>query len=159
MTLPQVRGPWRLYTYTVAEAKEGERFELPQNWVGKIWDPFLRDGRGILASLGIERAIVACFDNYEVFLEAEDFAQFATEFAEKRWRWPFFKVLVRKCRSAKFFGHDRPLYAIDIAILHTAANLALSIRVFSRYPSAMLHPSKYVGGLTPALKVMQMPAM
>jgi hypothetical protein len=66
MNFPQLAGSWLLYTYTVAEAKKGDRFQLPQNWVGKIWDPFLKDGKGILSNLGLENFVVSSIDNYEV---------------------------------------------------------------------------------------------
>lgn len=66
MNFPQLREPWTLYTYTVAEAKDGEAFKLPQNWVGKLWDPMLKDGQGLLSYLGLEALVVACIDNYEV---------------------------------------------------------------------------------------------
>lgn len=66
MTVPQLNGPWRFYTYTIADVQEGDSFALPQNMVGKLWDPFLRDGNGILAYLGLERPIVALWDNFEV---------------------------------------------------------------------------------------------
>jgi len=155
MNVPQLGEPWQLYTYTVADVKKGDSFRLPQNWVGRLWDPFLKDGKGLLARIGLERAVVSWVDNYEIFLEADDFRIFADEYAENCARWPFFKVLVRKCCSASYFGHDRPLYAIDIAILHTAHNLALSTSIFKKYKSAQLHPSKYVGPLTPTIPMMQ----
>lgn len=91
----------------------------------------------------------------QVFLEVDDFCLFADEYADKCGSWPFFKVLVRKCCSTSFFGHGRPLYAIDIAILHTARNTALSIEVFAKYKSAMLHPSKYVGPLAEAIPLLR----
>jgi hypothetical protein len=91
----------------------------------------------------------------QIFLEADDFCAFADEYADNCTRWPFFKVLVRKCCSASFFGHSRPLYAIDIAILHSAHNLKTSIDVFSKYPSAQLHPSKFVGPLTPTIPLLR----
>lgn len=91
----------------------------------------------------------------QIFLEADDFRAFADAYADNSARWPFFKVLVRKCCSESYFGHNRPLYAIDIAILHTAHNLALSTSIFKKYKSAMLHPSKYVGPLYPTIPMMQ----
>jgi nucleoside-diphosphate-sugar epimerase/sulfur carrier protein ThiS len=155
MNVPQLGEPWLLYTYTVAEAKKGDAFQLPQNWVGKLWDPFLKDGKGLLSRLGLEKVVVSAIDNYEIFLEADDFKRFADEYADNCTRWPFFKVLIRKCCSTSFFGHGRPLYAIDIAIMHSAKNHELSKQVFAKYPSAMLHPSKYVGPLHPTIPLLR----
>lgn len=91
----------------------------------------------------------------QIFLEADDFCRFADEYSEKSGSWPFFKVLVRKCCSTSFFGHGRPLYAIDIAIMATARNQAVSIEVFSKFKSAMLHPSKYVGPLVSVIPLLR----
>lgn len=151
MNFPQIREPWQLYTYTLAPTQRAGAFRLPQNWVGQLWDVCLKDGKGLLASLGLERLIVGAFDNYEIFLEKDDFVAFADEYAAKAESWPFVKVLIRKCVSETYFGHRRPLYAIDLAIRALERDRALSRAVFAKYPSARLHPAKFIGGLFPTI--------
>eukprot|EP00951_Prasinocladus_malaysianus_P002700 scaffold19173_cov31-Prasinocladus_malaysianus.AAC.1 len=90
-------------------------------------------------------------------MEEYDFVQFINEFAATGARCPLLRVLIRRCCSRTFFGHNRPLYAIDATSLQLEAYLAACRALFAKYSSARLHPAKYIGKLAPDIAILSSP--